>query len=191
MEYTCDQCRVLPYRVGVPIGPYLRAEGTLLVVVDYPATEDAGLSVMGGPSKRAMVLARLLSDARVPETTVSYAAAIGCLTKSKSLSFVDYEHCAERNYNRVLSELSSLKYILALGSIPARTILKRKVDRIDELRGKFFPVPDHEELQCMVSYSLSVLTDEGCGACGRNTFRFLVEKDFKMLRDTMHKEKLL
>jgi hypothetical protein len=139
---------------------------------------------MSGLSQRAKTVLKLASEAQIDQDLISYATVIRCLTRSKSvITFNDYEYCGNEAL-RIIKD-NDFRIIMCFGSVPARLLLGRTAESIDKFRGKSYAIDEGRSV--VVTYALSILTDQGCSGCGRSVYPHLVLKDLAILRNEMVK----
>ena len=186
----CNTCRIHSLTEQPPVEPTLKEGSEVLFLLDYPTIEDCDTGrVATGLSKRYTVLYRLMDETNFNPDYISYATTIRCITKSKSsLTYLDYEYCSELLLRDL--ERSEVKAVLCFGSMAARTLTGKGVERIDKLRGQVYDTKI-EGIFCVVTYALSILTDEGCLGCGRNVYPHLVRKDMEMFKSELYKKRII
>jgi uracil-DNA glycosylase len=188
-EY-CQSCRILRLAEEGPVEPNFREGTDILFLLDYPSIEDCETGrVATGLSKRYTVLHKLMDETAIDPSLVSLATTIRCITRSKAiLTYNDYEYCSELMIKDVMK--SGVKAVLCFGSMATRTLTGLGIEKIDKLRGKVHDTRI-EGVFCVVTYALSILTDEGCMGCGRSVYPHLVRKDMEMFKAELYKRRII
>jgi len=186
----CSNCRVSELSEEAPVIPNIKKGSKVLFLLDYPTIEDCDTGrVATGLSKRYAVLHNLMEDTGFDPVIVSYATTIRCITRSKStLTYPDYEYCSKL----ILKDLerSEIRAVLCFGSMAARVLTGRGIERIDKLRGEIYDTCI-DGITCAVTYALSILTEDSCLGCGKNVYPHLVRKDMKMFKADLHKKRII
>jgi len=179
VEEHCRACNAQIDRVGSIIKPHYKEGSKLLFLLDFPSAEDAEDGrVMTGLSKRAIMIHRMLDSMGLNPDAISFATVLRCVTKSKAvIRMMDYEECGKQ----LLEELpnTDIKTVVAFGSVPARVLLGKRVDNIDEARAGNMHQTLVPDVTMAVTYALSILTEKGCSGCGKNVYPFLSRKDIE------------
>jgi len=180
LDAHCHRCNAPNDRIGDIVKPIYKQGSRLLFLLDYPSTEDAEAGkIMSGLSKRAILLHRVMDSLNLNPDAISYATVLRCVTRSKAIiRLIDYEECSKT----LLEELpnTDIKTVVAFGSVPARALLGKKVDNIDEARAGNVHASVIPDISVVVTYALSILTEKGCSGCGKNVYPFLARKDIEL-----------
>lgn len=193
MNEICRACKLKVHRINPePVLPDIKKGSNMLMLLDFPVVEDTegGIILSGITHRRARFIHSIMRDAKIDDSKVSYASAIRCITKSKSIiSISDYELCSRHLFGEL--EGTDIKTVVCFGSIPGSIMTGKMISSIDSVRGALGEsvIPG---IDTIITYSLSIAIDgTGCRSCNPSSlYPSLVLKDVTTAARELRRRKI-